>query len=322
MLTYRKALTIPGAKHASSDCPWKITAAALALATAAVMPPGARANDPYPFENSFFTSPSLKVIGLTGDGRLVRFKTSSPYRLWDIGIVKGLQGHDTALIGIDFRVQDGQLYGVGNQGGLYTINPKTAVATPVPPPIGPSLDIPLQGTVFGVDFNPAANALRIVSDTGQNLRHPFAGATPGVTVSDAGLTYVMPPNPTAPATGVTAAAYTNNDLDASTGTSLFDIDTVNTGSATDPQDVVALQSPANAGSLVMTGSLGADAGPVAGFDIYSHLKKNVTVANRAFASLSVGGHYGFYRIDLLTGKAKLIGNFYDDVIDIALPLNQ
>ena len=32
----------------------------------------------------------------------------------------------------------------------------------------------LEGENFGVDFNPAANALRIVSDTGQNLRQPFA----------------------------------------------------------------------------------------------------------------------------------------------------
>jgi hypothetical protein len=93
-------------------------------------------------------------------------------------------------------------------------------------------------------------------------------------------------------------------------------------SATDPQDVVAIQSPANAGSLAVTGSLGVDADPVAGFDIYSRLKNGVTVENRAFASLSIGGTYGFYRIDLLTGKPTLIGKFDENVVDIALPLNQ
>jgi Domain of unknown function (DUF4394) len=36
---------------------------------------------------------------------------------------------DTELIGIDYRVQDGKLYGVGDAGGIYVIDPSTAVAT-------------------------------------------------------------------------------------------------------------------------------------------------------------------------------------------------
>jgi hypothetical protein len=40
---------------------------------------------------------------------------------------------------------------------------RTAATQPVTP-------IVLSGTEFGVDFNPAADALRIVSDTGQDLR--------------------------------------------------------------------------------------------------------------------------------------------------------
>jgi hypothetical protein len=32
-------------------------------------------------------------------------------------------------IGIDFRVQDGQLYGVGNGGGVYTIDTTNAQAS-------------------------------------------------------------------------------------------------------------------------------------------------------------------------------------------------
>jgi hypothetical protein len=318
MLTDSKSMTISGSKRPRT--PSLAGLAAVALAAAAMATPAARADGQFGFGN--FSLKSLRVIGLTDDGRLVRFRTSFPEHAKEIGFVSGLQSPDTALIGIDFRVQDGKLYGVGDQGGLYTIDPKTAAATPVPAPIGPSLDIALQGSAYGVDFNPAANALRIVSDTGQNLRHPFAGATQGVTVNDTRLTYVIPPNPTMTATGVTAAAYTNNDLDTGTGTTLFDIDTANAPSATDPQDVVAIQSPANAGTLVPTGSLGIDAGPVAGFDIYSRLKKGVAVENRAFASLSVGGPYGFYRIDLLTGRATLVGEFGDNVVDIAFPLNQ
>ena len=45
------------------------------------------------------------------------------------------------------------------------------------------LTIPLDGTVFGVDFNPAADRLRIISDTGQNLRHNVNAG--GVTLMEA-----------------------------------------------------------------------------------------------------------------------------------------
>ncbi|MGH8611590.1 MAG: DUF4394 domain-containing protein [Gammaproteobacteria bacterium] len=266
---------------------------------------------------------NLKAIGLTQDGVLVRFGTGSPGNTKDIGFITGLKG-DTSLIGIDFRVQDGLLYGVGNFGGLYTINTQTAVATPVADPtVGPALDIVPSGNTFGVDFNPAANALRIVSDTGQNLRHPFAT---GQTVNDSALTYGPPVS--LPATGVTAAAYTNNDdaiavpNAASTGTTLFDIDTANAPAATDPQDVVVIQSPANNGLLVTTGSLGVDAGPQAGFDIFSKRRAGVAVSNTAFASLFVTGRYRLYTIDLLTGKATAVGAFDDQVVDIAIRLDQ
>ena len=67
---------------------------------------------------------SLRVIGLTDTGRLVSFRARSPERTRDLGYVTGLTGADMALVGIDFRVQDGKLYGVGNGGGVYTIDPE------------------------------------------------------------------------------------------------------------------------------------------------------------------------------------------------------
>ena len=148
----------------------------------------------------------LRVVGLTDDGRLVSFKARSPERTRHIGYVTGLTGADTALVGIDFRVQNEKLYGVGNGGGVYTIDPRTAEATFVN-----ALTVPLAGTSFGVDFNPAADRLRIVSDAGQNLAHNVNDG--GVTVANATLTYTVPPTtPVVPALGVTAVAYTNNDL--------------------------------------------------------------------------------------------------------------
>jgi hypothetical protein len=258
---------------------------------------------------SFVRGDQLTIFALTADQRLLRFRECDPDRPRDIGSVYGLQKPDTMLVGIDFRVQDGKLYGVGNGGGIYTIDTKTAVATL----IMMNLTVPLAGDFFGVDFNPAANALRIISNTGQNLRQPFAGPLAGMTQTDGMLNYPGP-TPVNPATGVTGAAYTNNDLDPNTGTTLFDIDT--------SLNQVVIQSPPNAGSLVATGLLTVDADSPVGFDIYTELQDGTAINNSGFASLVVGGVYGFYRVNFLTGQAFLIDYFRDPVIDIAIPLNQ
>ncbi len=237
---------------------------------------------------------SNKAIGLAGGKTLVSFKLAKPRRLTVLGTVSGLSG-DTALVGIDFRVQNKRLYGVGNSGGVYTLTSR-ARATKVS-----QLSVALSGTRFGVDFNPAADRLRVVSDTGQNLRHDVNPG--GTTTADGTLTY--PPATTA-VSGVSAAAYTNNDLDANTATTLFDLDTA--------MNQVALQAPANAGSLSPTGKLGVDAGSDAGFDIGRK--------NQAWATLSVGGKYRLFSVSLLSGKAKREGTFRRAVSDIAIPIGK
>jgi hypothetical protein len=255
----------------------------------------------------------LTILGLTQDQRLVQFRECTPNRLKEIGAVI-LQSPDTALVGIDFRVQDGYLYGVGNGGGIYTIDTSSAVATRVSQL---SMDVVLDGTFFGVDFNPAADRLRIISDNGQNLAHNVnpPPAPGGVTAVNTTLNYPAPANPPLPlATGVTGAAYTNNDLDGTTGTTLFDIDTM--------LNQVAIQSPPGQGELVAVGLLTVDPDTPVGFDIYTDLQKNVAFKNRGFASLVVGSVSGFYRLNILTGQAILIENFSAPVIDIAIPLNQ
>ena len=279
-----------------------IACLAVLLAASAWQIAGAKAQD------NEGSRPNLRVIGLTDDSRLVSFKARSPEKTTEIGYVKGLTGTDMELVGIDFRVQDGKLYGVGNGGGVYTIDPGTAEATFVN-----ALTVPLAGTVFGVDFNPAADRLRIISDTGQNLAHNVNAG--GVTAANGTLTYTVPPAAPVPALGVTAAAYTNNDLDQpSTGTTLFDLDTT--------MDQIVIQSPPATGILVATGKLGVDAAAASGFDIYSLLANGVTVANFPFATLSVDGKYRFYAINLTTGQALSWGRFDQAVVDIAIRLDQ
>lgn len=246
------------------------------------------------------------AVGLTHRGTaLVTFDTDRPTKARKIGTVRGLV-EDTRLVGIDRRVQNGKLYGVGNRGGIYTLSSRSAKATPAG-----RLSTPLAGTSFGVDFNPAANALRVVSDTGQNLRQPFStgDAATAATVVDGSLNYLA-----VPATGVTGAAYTNNDLAADTATSLFDLDTT--------LDQVALQSPANSGALAATGKLGVDAGSDAGFDIYSNLVRGKTASVQGFATLRVGDRTGLYSVDLLTGDADLEGHLPYAVTDLAVDLDR
>lgn len=113
--------------------------------------------------------------------------------------------------------------------------------------------------------------------------------------------------------GVTGSAYTNNDLSATTGTTLYALDT--------NLDQVALQSPPNDGTLAATGKLGLDAGTDTGFDIYSSARGGV----QALASLATsGGKSSLYSVDLPTGKATLRGDFPAQyrVIGIAIPLDQ
>ena len=248
----------------------------------------------------------LVVIGLTSDRRLISFSESSPDYSSNLGTVTGLVGGDTSLIGIDYRVQDGKLYGVGNGGGVYTLSTSNAVATFVN-----RLSVALSGTSFGVDFNPVADRLRIVSDNGQNLRHNVNAG--GVTISDGALNYVAG----TPAAGVTGAAYTNNDLDATTATTLYNTDS--------SLDQVTIQSPPNNGSLAATGKLTVDTTPSVGFDIYSTIRNNVTVEVQSLASLTAStGFISLYSVKLPTGKATLRGTFksWDKVVDIAIPLNQ
>jgi hypothetical protein len=249
--------------------------------------------------------PRLRAIGLTSDQRLVSFRVNEPDDTRNIGRLTGLMG-DTRLIGIDYRVQDGKLYGVGNAGGVYTLSVSDARATKVS-----QLTVALTGTSFGVDFNPAADRLRIVSDNGQNLRHNVNAG--GTTAMDTALTY---PPATAITSGVTAVAYTNNDLDADTATALYDIDTT--------LDQVALQAPANSGQLSPIGKLGVDAVADAGFDIYAQIRSGRAVDATGYAALSVGNRTALYRISLITGRADRLGNFPSrtQVTDLALPLNQ
>ena len=122
------------------------------------------------------------MVGLTSDQRLVCFNENSPSRATNIGTISGLTGGNSTLLGIDYRVQDRRLHGVGNAGSIYLPDVSNAIATHVN-----RLSVALSGASFGVDFNPSADRLRIVIDNGQNLRHDVNAG--GLTATDDPLDY-------------------------------------------------------------------------------------------------------------------------------------
>jgi hypothetical protein len=280
-----------------------LTVVGLALAPSAGASPDSPARHRRPDCGQLGRANTLEAIGLTDDQRLVCFRVDRPERAQRFAVVRGLQ-MDTRLVGIDVRPATNVLYGLGDQGGVYTVATNNGRATLVA-----RINVPLQGTSFGVDFNPVADRLRVVSDTGQNLR---INVLDGTTTADGTLNYTAG----TPATGVVGAMYTNNDADPNTGTTLFDVDS--------SLDQIAVQSPPNAGSLVATGKLGFDTNGVVAADIYSQVRDGSTVANWAFVSLSDDTGSTFFKVDLLTGRATSLGEFATSVpiVGFAIPTNQ
>lgn len=261
-------------------------------------------------------SRTLAVALFENGTRLGRFDVANPSGMTAIGgIVSGL-GDDDFLVGIDRRPQDGRLYGIGNEGGVFRLAGSRATR------VGELSVTLVAATKYDIDFNPAANALRIVSSDGaQNLRLPFAGndEPADTTETDTPLTFATAdgtPGAGPVGDGITAVAYTNNDLTTTTNSTMFDIDS--------NLDQLVLQVPANSGLLSPVGKLGAGAGVDSGLDVYSDLSGGSTsaaVSNTAYAAVPLGTTYRFTKVDLLTGRLSNVGTFSKRVTDIAVDMD-
>ena len=253
------------------------------------------------------------AYGLTDDARIVTFKTATPNTLDANVAVTGLAAGER-LLGFDIRPKDGLLYGISSTGRIVTIDPATGAATVKATLAADALDVTapytaIAGTAFGVDFNPVADRLRVIGNTGQSLR---INVDTGATTTDGAV------NRAGAAPSVTAAAYTNS-FAGTTATMLFDIDTASAS--------LALQSPPNDGTLVNVGALGVAAAGDVGFDIAGGANGLALAALRTSAT----GPSSLYRIDLATGVAVLsggaatlaasaIGNGALGLVDIAIAL--
>jgi hypothetical protein len=228
------------------------------------------------------------TFGVTSTGRLVTFDRADPALDTAIAIT-GLQAGET-VVGLDVRAggaTPGELYALGSTGRLYTVNTTSGVATlksTLAADAGDTTDAftALSGTEFGVDFNPVADRLRVVSDTGQNLR---IDADTGATVTDAPLSTAGTAR-----SGVNGAAYTNA-FAAACRTALYYIDA--------STDQLLTTTDPNGGAVTVVGALGVDTTAASDFEIATAADG----ANTGYAVLVVGGVPTSYQIDLTTGVA-------------------
>jgi len=243
------------------------------------------------------------IYGLTSGNQLVTFGSGKSNQTAISVTITGLAAGEM-VVGIDFRPSDlganatndiGKLYALTDASRLYIVDPSTGVASaPV------TLSVALVGTSFGIGFNPAVDRLRIHSDANQNLR---VNVETGATILDGTLAYTAGDANFGNDPDLTATGYTSNDSNPATGTDLYAIDVA--------QDVLVEFGPAvtnvsgpNTGLLLTVGSLGVDAGLLAGFDI-----SNATGTAYAALSNSPSGKSTLYTVDLDTGAATKTGFF-------------
>ena len=232
------------------------------------------------------------AVGLTTSNKLVLFDPAAPSVLLDLFTSTGIISGETVL-GLDFRPATGQLYALGSTNQVYTVSLTTGAATP----IGPAFSPALSGVEFGIDINPVADRVRVVSDADENFRlNPDTGAT---TATDTPLAYAAGDPNEGANPNLVGSAYTNS-FAGSALTTLYGIDSA--------LDALILQGSVNgspispnAGQLYTVGALGVDATDEVGFD--------VTSSGTAYASLTApgGADSQLYNVDLPSGAATLIG---------------
>ena len=248
-------------------------------------------------------------IGLNTSNQLFRFTapssgaaSSSPIATTNLAGGAGLTsitGVTGTIQSIDFRPSNGLLYGLSSDGAasptlrLYTLNTATGAASLVSTLTASAngannAAIAFTNSAYTIDFNPQADALRIVNTDNGNYRISSANFGTGTTFTDSPLVQVNQ-NP------IRGIAYTNN-FSGALSTQLYDTSQSNAS--------VFLQSPPNSGSLTPIGSSGFTP---SGGDLDT---SGVTGASY-FAGFGDGGGSFLYRFDNITASttATALGSF-------------
>ena len=214
---------------------------------------------------------------LTGDDTLTMVDTATQ-KAGKSMKVSGIAGK---IAGIDVRPADGMLYALATDGTIYTVD-KAGKAT-----MKSKMDTVLSAsTMATVDFNPAADRLRVIGADGTNLR---VNVDDGKTTVDGKLKFAETDMHKGETPMVVAGAYSNS-VKGTKETALYDIDGKIGG--------LLKQAPPNDGVLGAIGKLGVTPKAIA-FDIE-------TAADGSNTGWLVADG-GLYKVDLASGKAAMIG---------------
>ena len=223
-----------------------------------------------------------RIYAVDSRAVLVSFDSDRPGAILSMNVIRGLRPGES-IAGLDFRPANKKLYALSSTLRLYIIDPGTGAATPVG---GGPITSNLTGTRFGFNFNPVVDRIRIVTNTGQNLRaHPDTGA---LVTPDGQLNYADGASP-----NVVAAAYTNSVAGA-TSTTLYDFDLA--------RRALVTQAPPNDGGLTPFLVIKGDFSDVTGFDISP-------AGNKGYLATRENGaaRVQLYEIDFANARATLTG---------------
>ncbi|MGI9651696.1 DUF4394 domain-containing protein [Chryseobacterium sp. RLHN22] len=234
--------------------------------------------------------PDVMVYGLTENNQLVEFNANNSSSFSSTKTIMGIPSGEK-LLSIDFRPATGELYAVSNASKFYIINLSTANARAVSTT---SFTPAISGSVASIDFNPTVDRIRLVTNTGQNLRiNPETGVIAATDISITTTSSIM------------GIAYTNS-ISGATSTTLYDLDAMS--------GKLFKQDPPNNGTLVEVGSLGITFTGQAAFDINPDNKI-------ALMAATTGNQNSLYTVDLNNGKATNIGMLSSKIIDLAIKTN-
>jgi hypothetical protein len=198
--------------------------------------------------------------------------------------LSGLSAGET-LVGIDLRPSNNTIYGLSSANRLYTIDPRTGVAT-FTAALSTAIVSPVKS--YGIDFNPVADrgagaSLRVVSTSGDN--YAVNVATGAVTIA------------TSIAPGYSGVAYSNSDPTQNAAPATTQLYYLNSD-----LDTLAIASTGFNNPIIATlGPLGVNITNFNGFELFAN--GNAFAAGiAATATLSQ-----LFNVNLTTGQATSLG---------------
>lgn len=250
------------------------------------------------------------IYGLTTDNKLVSFNAATPNVIISTPSVSGVKMGQT-LVGMDVRPATGEIFALGydnsnDSATVYTLNPMSGVATPK----AISIKLTGMGTTIGFDFNPTVDRIRIVSKTGKSYRlNPNNGA---LAATDSTLRYAAADINAGKIPGVTAAAYTNSYIGA-TSTGLYNYD--------ETQKTIVFQNPPNDGVLNTQPSISGitTSAIISDIDIYTN---PTTFASTVYAAVRTGTMDSLFTLNLSTGVMTRVGAISTSITDIAVAIDR